>query len=83
MAARKVFFEETTYQATSDEWKEYEHEHSYYLDQKTGAIFKRTVTEFQNTRDGTSAVTKDDTVEIDRASLSAEAAAKLKEFESK
>lgn len=76
-----LFHTETTYERTSDEWKEHVHTRSYYLDQSNGKITCHTIVEFQDTRSSTSLKTGDETVEIARSRLSRAARAKLAEFE--
>lgn len=75
------FHTETSYESTSDEWKEYVHERTYYFDKKTGKITCRTVTEFQDTRTSSNTVTRDETVEIERSRLGIAAREKLSELE--
>lgn len=77
---RILFYRETSYESTSDEWKEYVHEQTYYVEKKTGKITCRTLTEFQDTRASINTVTRDDTVEVDRSRLGAAAKAKLSEL---
>ncbi len=79
--ATVLFHKHTSYQSTSDEWKGYVHEYSYYLDKATGKISCRTVTEFQDTRNSLNTVTADTTVEIERSKLSKDAKAKLADLE--
>jgi hypothetical protein len=78
--AKVLFHTETTYESTSDEWKEHEHKKSYYLDNRTGKITCRTVTEFQDTRSGTNTITSDETVEIELSKLSKALKKKLSEL---
>jgi hypothetical protein len=75
--AKVIFHEHTSYESTSDEWKEYVHQYSYFLDRLTGKITRRTVTEFQDTRSGSNTITSDKTVEIARTKLDKVAASKL------
>lgn len=76
-----LFHTDTTYESTSDEWKEYVHERKYYFDKKTGKITCRTITEFQDTRSSINTVTSDKTNEIERCKLDKTATAKLAELE--
>lgn len=76
-----MFHRETSYESTSDEWKEYVHETTYYFDKKSGKITCRTLIEFQNTRTSSNTVTHDEMIEIERSKLSVAARAKLSELE--
>lgn len=78
---RVMFYRETNYERTSDEWKEYAHEKTYYFDRDTGKITCRTLIEFQDTRTSSNTVTSDETIEIERRKLSAAVKAKLSELE--
>lgn len=78
---RILFHTETSYEKTSDEWKEYVHERTYYFDKKTGKITCRTLTEFQDTRSSSNTVTRDETAEIKRSRLGAAAKARLSDLE--
>lgn len=77
MKKRTPLYEETTYERTSDEWKEYAHHRKYYFDERTGKASCRTVVEFQDTRSGTNAVTSDTTRNIPLTKLPTAAKAKL------
>lgn len=79
--SKVIFHAHTTYGSTSGKWKECVRLHSLFLDRSTGKITRRPVAEFHDARSGSSVITSDETIKIERRKPDESAASKLERVE--